>query len=45
MASGAASSDAKYAYTIVYVTDVEKAAAFYAAAFGYAVRRLDQSHK
>jgi len=43
MASGAVCP--AFAYTIVYVTDVEKAAAFYAAAFGYDVRRLDQSHK
>ena len=42
MASGAVCP--AFAYTIVYV-DVEKAAAFYAAAFGYDVRRLDQSHK
>ncbi|KAF8683707.1 hypothetical protein HU200_044637 [Digitaria exilis] len=34
-----------FAYTIVYVSDVEKSAAFYAAAFGYTVRRQDQSHK
>ncbi|CAN6320489.1 unnamed protein product [Urochloa humidicola] len=32
-------------YTILYVTDVDNAAAFYSNAFGYAVRRLDQSHK
>ncbi|OEL36742.1 hypothetical protein BAE44_0002240 [Dichanthelium oligosanthes] len=43
MASGA--DDSAYAYTIVYVPDVEKSADFYAAAFGYTVRRLDQSHR
>ncbi|KAL5210097.1 hypothetical protein ABZP36_005720 [Zizania latifolia] len=34
-----------FAYTVVYVKDVAKSAAFYSAAFGYTVRRLDQSHK
>ncbi|NP_001146848.1 uncharacterized LOC100280456 [Zea mays] len=35
----------KLAYIILYVRDVEKAASFYDAAFGYTVRRLDQSRK
>jgi hypothetical protein len=34
-----------FAYTVVYVRDVAKSVAFYASAFGYNVRRLDQSHK
>ncbi|KAI0509851.1 uncharacterized protein LOC110107275 [Dendrobium catenatum] len=34
-----------YAYTVVYVKDVAKSVAFYAKAFGYNVRRLDQSHR
>lgn len=32
-----------FAYVVVYVKDVPKTAAFYAKAFGYNVRRLDQS--
>ncbi|EEC74969.1 hypothetical protein OsI_10991 [Oryza sativa Indica Group] len=44
MASEGAVSPA-FAYTVVYVKDVAKSAAFYSAAFGYTVRRLDQSHK
>uniref|UniRef100_A0A0E0KC01 VOC domain-containing protein n=1 Tax=Oryza punctata TaxID=4537 RepID=A0A0E0KC01_ORYPU len=44
MASEGAVSPA-FAYTVVYVKDVPKSAAFYSAAFGYTVRRLDQSHK
>lgn len=35
----------KLAYIILYVRDVGKAASFYDAAFGYTVRRLDQSRK
>ncbi|CAA0823595.1 dessication-induced 1VOC superfamily protein [Striga hermonthica] len=35
----------KYAYTVVYVKDVANSIAFYAKAFGYQVRRLDQSHR
>ncbi|KAJ3682731.1 hypothetical protein LUZ60_012958 [Juncus effusus] len=34
-----------FAYTVVYVKDVAKSVAFYASAFGYNVRRLDQSRK
>lgn len=34
-----------FAYTVVYVKDVAKSVAFYAKAFGYSVRRLDQSHR
>ncbi|XAR60561.1 hypothetical protein NMG60_11033988 [Bertholletia excelsa] len=34
-----------FAYTVVYVEDVAKSVAFYAQAFGYSVRRLDESHK
>ena len=33
------------AYIVVYVEDVVKSADFYAAAFGYSVRRVDDSHK
>ncbi|KAK6128429.1 hypothetical protein DH2020_037823 [Rehmannia glutinosa] len=35
----------RYAYTVVYVKDVAKSIAFYAKAFGYHVRRLDESHR
>ncbi|KAL8549716.1 hypothetical protein ACS0TY_008526 [Phlomoides rotata] len=35
----------KFAYTVVYVKDVAKSVAFYAKAFGYPVRRLDDSHR
>ncbi|KAL6519593.1 hypothetical protein OROHE_017413 [Orobanche hederae] len=35
----------RYAYTVVYVEDVAKSIAFYAEAFGYHVRRLDDSHR
>lgn len=34
-----------FAYTVVYVRDVAKSVAFYAKAFGYNVRRLDDSHR
>ncbi|XP_010937659.1 uncharacterized protein [Elaeis guineensis] len=34
-----------FAYTVVYVKDVAKSVAFYSNAFGYSVRRLDESHK
>lgn len=43
MASGAVRP--ALAYIVVYVEDVAKSAACYAAAFGYSVRRIDQSHK
>ncbi|XP_077213558.1 dessication-induced 1VOC superfamily protein [Tasmannia lanceolata] len=32
-------------YTVVYVKDVAKSVDFYAKAFGYKVRRLDNSHR
>lgn len=34
-----------YAYTILYVKDVAKSVDFYAKAFGYNVRRLDNSRR
>ncbi|MED6208780.1 hypothetical protein PIB30_048464 [Stylosanthes scabra] len=34
-----------FAYTVVYVKDVAKSVAFYSKAFGYTVRRLDESHR
>lgn len=34
-----------FAYAVVYCKDVAKSVAFYAKAFGYNVRRLDESHK
>ncbi|CAH1417817.1 unnamed protein product [Lactuca virosa] len=34
-----------YAYTVVYVKDVAKSVEFYGKAFGYPVRRLDDSHR
>ncbi|EPS73258.1 hypothetical protein M569_01497, partial [Genlisea aurea] len=34
-----------FAYTVVYVKDVAKSVAFYSQAFGYQVRRLDNSHR
>lgn len=34
-----------YAYTVVYVRDVAKSVEFYSRAFGYNVRRLDESHR
>ncbi|KAL3750684.1 uncharacterized protein Mb0911c [Eucalyptus grandis] len=33
------------AYVVVYVKDVAKSVAFYAKAFGYTVRRIDESHR
>ncbi|XP_047333492.1 uncharacterized protein LOC124937021 [Impatiens glandulifera] len=36
---------AAFAYTVVYVKDVAKSVTFYANAFGYAVRRLDDNNK
>ncbi|KAI3678343.1 hypothetical protein L6452_37631 [Arctium lappa] len=35
----------EYAYTVVYVKDVAKSVEFYGRAFGYTVRRLDDSHR
>ncbi|CAL1361325.1 unnamed protein product [Linum trigynum] len=42
-----ASSDLRpaFAYTVVYVRDVAKSVDFYAKAFGYHVRLLDDSHR
>ncbi|KAJ7947675.1 dessication-induced 1VOC superfamily protein [Quillaja saponaria] len=34
-----------FAYTVVYVKDVVKSVAFYAKAFGFNVRRLDESNR
>ncbi|KAK6234827.1 Glyoxalase-like domain [Theobroma cacao] len=34
-----------FGYTVVYVKDVAKSVDFYAKAFGYDVRRLDESHR
>ncbi|KAH0659731.1 hypothetical protein KY289_028479 [Solanum tuberosum] len=34
-----------FAYTVVYCKDVAKSVAFYAKAFGYNVRRLDENRK
>ncbi|XP_065867844.1 uncharacterized protein [Euphorbia lathyris] len=34
-----------FAYTILYVKDVAKSVDFYGKAFGYHVRRLDDSHR
>lgn len=34
-----------FAYVVIYVKDVPKSAAFYAKAFGYNVRRLDESRR
>ncbi|WCJ41192.1 dessication-induced 1VOC superfamily protein [Euphorbia peplus] len=36
---------AAFAYTILYVKDVAKSVDFYAKAFGYHVRRVDDSHR
>lgn len=41
----ASNSGPAYAYTVVYVKDVAKSVAFYAEAFGYNVRRLDDNRK
>lgn len=32
-------------YVVLYVKDVAESVAFYAKAFGYSVRRLDESHR
>jgi catechol 2,3-dioxygenase-like lactoylglutathione lyase family enzyme len=34
-----------FAYTVLYVKDVAESVDFYAKAFGYSVRRLDESHR
>lgn len=34
-----------FAYTVVYVKDVAESVEFYAKAFGYEIRRLDESHR
>ncbi|KAK7404592.1 hypothetical protein VNO78_05545 [Psophocarpus tetragonolobus] len=36
---------AEFGYVVVYVKDVAESVAFYAKAFGYAVRRLDESNR
>ncbi|XP_074267860.1 uncharacterized protein LOC141591442 [Silene latifolia] len=41
----AASLNPAYGYTVVYVKEVAKSVAFYEKAFGYNVRRLDQSRR
>ncbi|TQE04478.1 hypothetical protein C1H46_009894 [Malus baccata] len=33
-----------FAYTLVYVKDVAKSTSFYSKAFGYNIRRLDDSN-
>ncbi|PIA39054.1 hypothetical protein AQUCO_02700315v1 [Aquilegia coerulea] len=45
MASKSSNLSPAFAYTVVYVKDVAKSVAFYAKAFGYNVRRLDESHR
>ncbi|AES88846.2 putative glyoxalase/Bleomycin resistance protein/Dihydroxybiphenyl dioxygenase [Medicago truncatula] len=35
----------EFAYTVLYVKDVAESVAFYSKAFGYSVRRLDESHR
>ncbi|CAM9003614.1 unnamed protein product [Rhodiola kirilowii] len=45
MAGGNNNLKPVFAYTVVYVKDVVKSVDFYAKAFGYNVRRLDQSHR
>ncbi|KAF5184312.1 Lactoylglutathione lyase family protein [Thalictrum thalictroides] len=45
MASKSSNLSPVFAYTVVYVKDVAKSVAFYAKAFGYNVRRLDESHR
>ncbi|KAL5581036.1 hypothetical protein UlMin_013478 [Ulmus minor] len=34
-----------FSYTVLYVKDVAKSVEFYSKAFGYTVRRLDESHR
>lgn len=34
-----------FGYVVVYVKDVAASVAFYGKAFGYDVRRLDESHR
>lgn len=45
MAGSSSTLNPVFAYTVVYVKDVAKSVEFYAKAFGYNVRRLDQSHR
>lgn len=35
----------EFAYTVLYVKHVAESVAFYSKAFGYSVRRLDESHR
>jgi len=35
----------EFAYTVLYVKNVAESVAFYSKAFGYSVRRLDESHR
>ena len=41
----ASNQNPAYAYTVLYVKDVAESVAFYTKAFGYSVRRLDESHR
>ncbi|XP_045826583.1 uncharacterized protein Mb0911c [Trifolium pratense] len=45
MATSSNLNPAAFAYTVVYVKDVAESVDFYAKAFGYSVRRLDESHR
>jgi len=41
----ATNQKAVFGYVVVYAKDVAASVAFYAKAFGYDVRRLDESHR
>lgn len=41
----ASKTNTVFAYTVVYVKDVAKSTTFYSKAFGYDIRRLDDSNR
>ncbi|RXH92980.1 hypothetical protein DVH24_016870 [Malus domestica] len=41
----ASKTNTVFAYTLVYVKDVAKSTTFYSKAFGYDIRRLDDSNR
>ena len=45
MATTGSKMNTVFAYTVVYVKDVAKSTAFYSKAFGYNIRRIDDSNR
>lgn len=45
MATTGSKMNTVFAYTVVYVKDVAKSTTFYSKAFGYNIRRIDDSNR